>query len=349
MGGASIGKTGLGTARAGLFRGLVFALGVFAVSSGPGLAEQDIKRPGDVAAPNEVCGEKPLLIARMQWPSAIVLSYVHALILERELGCSTQVVAGDTAATISSMVTTGQPDIAPEVWVSRIAGIWNSGFEAARVHPMSPTFGPGALEGWYVPAHVVETFPELSGVDDLAPYADSLAAEGIRPRFISCPPDWACALINRNLLTALGLKERFEIIEPANRFEMDRLIAQSVSRRQPVVFYYWQPNAVLAQFDFKALDMGPFDAENFKCLARLGCAEPVFSAFVAEPVFLVAVDRIVTELPKVSQYLSQARMPIGEMNLILSWQAGGGASFEELAARFVRERQQVWRPWLEGL
>lgn len=342
-------KTGLRRAVAGLFLTAFLALAVLAAAAKPGLADQDKEQSGVAATLNAACGDKPLLIARMQWPSAIVLAYVHALILEQELGCSTQVVDGDPAATISAMVTTGQPAIAPEVWVTRIAGIWNSGVEAARVHPMSPTFGPGALEGWYVPAHVAQAFAELGGVGDLAQYAASLAEEGIRPRFISCPPDWACALINRNLLAALGLKDRFDIIEPANRFEMDNLIAQSVSRRQPTVFYYWQPNAILAQFDFRALDMGPFEGENFKCLARLECAEPVFSAFVAEPVFLVAVDRIVTELPKIAQYLSRARMPVGEMNLILSWQAEGGASFAELAARFVREREQVWRPWLEGL
>jgi len=358
-GGARLRRAGIRWAWAVFFIAALAAL--MGIYTSPGLAQQDTEQPArpvsnvSTASPDSnvrikpACGEKPLTIARMQWPSSIILAYVHALILQKELGCRVQIVAGDMAATISSMATTGQPDIAPEVWPTRIAQIWNSGVEAQRVHDMGATFTPQALEGWYIPAHVVAAFPQLNRAEDLVKYVAALEKEGVRPKFISCPADWACALINRNLLAALGLAGRFEIIEPANRFEMDTLIARAVSRRLPVVFYYWQPNAVLAQFDFKALDMGAFDAEKFKCLARRVCADPGFSAFVEEPVFLVALDRVMLDLPKVAQYLQRARMPVAAMNTILSWRVEDGGSFEDLAARFVAEREDVWRPWVAGL
>ncbi len=176
-----------------------------------------------------------------------------------------------------------------------------------------------------------------------------LTGEGERVRFISCPASWACSLINRNLLRAYGLDQVLDYVEPANRFEMDNLIAQAVSRKQPVLFYYWQPNAVLAQFDFLALDMGEFDEEKFKCLARKLCIDPQPSAFAPEKPFIVVADWVVRTAPDVSAYLRRASMPVEEMNRILSWRAGGEGDFALLAARFIREREDVWRPWVEGL
>ena len=51
-------------------------------------------------------------------------------------------------------------------------------------------------------------------------------------------------------------------------FELDTLISEAESRKEPILFYYWQPNAVLAQFSFKQIDLGPFNKDNFVCLGR---------------------------------------------------------------------------------
>ncbi|VAW16522.1 hypothetical protein MNBD_ALPHA12-769 [hydrothermal vent metagenome] len=339
-------KTGLRRALPAIFAGMGLLLAGLAVLTNPALGQQ--ATGGDKAQnlAKTACGQKQLTIARMQWPSSIILAYVHALILQKEFGCQVRIVGGDMAGSISAMETIGQPDIAPEIWATRIADIWNAAIKSERVDMMGASFAGAALESWYIPAHVQEAFPDLNRARDLAGYVGALREKGVRAKFISCPRDWACAVINRNLLRALGLENAFEIIEPANRLEMDRLIAQSVSRRQPVVFYYWQPNAVLAQFDFKALDMGPFDQQKFKCLGRIKCDQPAFSAFADEPVFVAASDNIVTQLPQVAQYLRRARLPVAEMNQILSWRAQNPDSYENLAARFVAERKDIWGEWV---
>ncbi len=79
------------------------------------------------------CGNRQISIASMQWPSSIILAQVHAQILSGELGCDVSVVPGDMAATASSMATTGQPAIAPELWIERIASIWNPVLETGHV------------------------------------------------------------------------------------------------------------------------------------------------------------------------------------------------------------------------
>lgn len=313
----------------------------------------------------ETCGDRSLSIVQMQWPSSIVLAHIHAIILREELGCDVQIVSGDMAASTSSMAASGEPAIAPELWITRIAPIWNSVLETNRVRTEAPTFSGEDFEGWFLSAQLAEQLPSLKSVgalkEGLLSLTNELQAEtqsdtevaGSPPvqkvRFISCPADWACSVLNKNLLEAYGLRDVLDFVEPANRFEMDVLIAQAVSRHEPVVFYYWQPNGVLAQFDFKALDMGEFNEENFKCLAQHSCTDPQISSFANEKAFIVVADWVSEEVPLVSRYLRGATLPVSQMNEILNWRSQGDVEFEKLAARFVSEREDIWRVWVDGL
>ncbi len=293
------------------------------------------------------CGTEPIVIAGMQWPSSAVLAEIHAQILRREYGCVAEVVPGDLAATSSSMATTGQPAVAPELWINRVADVWNSAIESQSVRQAGPTFDATALEGWFIPDFVADNHPGLTRAASLKDYWQVFrtGATG-KAKFISCPPDWACAVINRNLLTALGLADQFEIVEPANRFELDTLIGEAVSRREAVIFYYWQPNAVLAQLAFRQLDLGAYDAVAAACLAKRVCAEPSPSAFVPEPVVIALADWVFASAPQVAGYFQRAQMPVGEMNALLAWQNEQGETPAVTAAHFISTRADVWRSWI---
>jgi glycine betaine/proline transport system substrate-binding protein len=305
----------------------------------------DAAQSADPAAPPPPCGTQVFNIARMSWPSAELLAEIHARILSREYRCETRVVPGDLAATGSAMGSTGQPAVAPEMWITRIAEVWNAGVEAQQVRQAAPSFAETQLEGWFIPGTVAASQPELTAAAGLA-----AALPAIQPtrkvRFISCPPDWACALINRNLIRAHGLEQLLEIVEPANRFEMDTLIAEAVSRNEPVVFYYWRPNAILAQFDFRPLDMGEYNEEAAKCLARIVCEAPQPSAFASEPVVIALSEWVFAEAPVVASYFGRASMPLAEMDRLLAQLNEPGATVEAVADRFVAEKRDIWGPWV---
>ena len=235
--------------------------------------EADASSSEEPAAP-QPCGGETITIARMQWPSAELLAEIHARLIKQNFGCDVEVVPGDLAATASSMGVNGQPAVAPELWISRVPEIWNGAIKGQEVRQAGASYAEPVFEGWFVPDYEVAAHPDLTNVEALKTYAKDFAAGGKKGRFISCPPDWACAVVNRNMIRANGLQDLFDIVEPANRFELDTLIAEAVSRKEPVLFYYWQPNAVLAQFAFKSLDLGKFDKDAFACLGRAGVRRP---------------------------------------------------------------------------
>jgi glycine betaine/proline transport system substrate-binding protein len=291
------------------------------------------------------CGNRPVSIARMSWPSAELLAEIHARLLAQHFGCEVQVTPGDLAATASSMGSSGQPAVAPEMWVTRIAEVWNGGIEAQMLRPAAPSFVETQFEGWFIPDYVATSHPELLAASGLATALPTINA-GSKVRFISCPLDWACSLINRNLITAQGIADMVEIVEPANRFEMDTLIAEAVSRSEPILFYYWQPNAVLAQFNFVALDMGVYDEEAAKCLARLSCPAPVPSAFSSETVVVALSEWVFTDIPAIAGYFQRSSLPLAEMNAMMAQLSEPGATVEGVADRFVAERGDVWARWV---
>ncbi|NMA97307.1 MAG: hypothetical protein GX970_04210 [Phyllobacteriaceae bacterium] len=315
-------------------------------------AAQD--RPGQATTPAEpttaevappVCGTQPLSIARMPWPSAALLAEIHARILTAEFGCEVRVVAGDMAATASSMGSTGQPAVAPEMWVNRVADLWNAAMDSQMVRSAAPSFVEATFEGWFMPSYLADTFTTAPTAAALAEALPLLQPDE-KMRFISCPGDWACSIINRNLVAAHGLEALVEIVEPANRFEMDRLIAEAVNRRELFLFYYWQPNAVLAQLDFVPLDMGAYDESAAQCLARRVCEDAVPSAFAPDLVVIAVTERIFVNMPTIAGYFQRATLPLAEMDELLAQLNAGASTPEEVADRFVAEREDIWRSWV---
>lgn len=322
---------------------LIWIAGVLAMMPGGVNAQQG---SGFSDLPS-ACGTAKITIAQMPWPSAVILAHVHARILEARFGCDVQVVAGGLTATGSSMATTGQPSVAPELWITRIAEIWNPAIENQNVRQAGLSFAGTALEGWFIPDFVAENHPELSTVEDLRDYWQVFqSGKTGKAQLISCPSDWACSIINRNMLRALELDGLFEVVEPANRFELDTLIGEAMSKHTPILFYYWQPNAVLAQFSFRQLGMGNYDRDAFSCLAKRTCNAPKPSSFAPEPVVIALADRVFEEAPQIAGYFQRAHMPIAEMNMLLAWQSEQGKTGEEAAERFVETREEIWRTWL---
>lgn len=307
-------------------------------------SELDTPEAAEEPAPPP-CGTQPISIARMQWPSSEILAVIHTRLLTEQYGCDVRVQQTDMAAAGSSMGASGQPAVVPELWTARIPEIWNAAVKSQKVRQAGNTYAENGLEGWFVPDYALERWPDIGTIDGLKAHALEFSGGGARARFISCPPDWACAVINRNLMQALGLGRQFEIVEPANRFELDTVLAEAVSRKEPILFYYWQPNAILAQFGFSPIELGPYVPEAFTCLGRIACALPQATSFAPDPVIIAVAEWVFIDAPQVASYFGRARMPIKEMNAMLQALSVGGTP-EDVAASFIATREEVWRPWL---
>ena len=114
------------------------------------------------AAPPPPCGTQQLTIARMSWPSAGLLAEIHSRLLTATYQCNVAVQASDLAAAGSAMGANGQPAVAPEMWVGRIAEIWNAAMNGQKVRQAGTTYAEPGFEGWFVPRYAVAQWPEIT-------------------------------------------------------------------------------------------------------------------------------------------------------------------------------------------
>jgi glycine betaine/proline transport system substrate-binding protein len=297
-------------------------------------------------SPPPPCGTQPISIASMGWPSAELLAAIHARILKAQFDCTVQVLPSDIGSALSGMASTGQPAVAPEMWIDRIAEQWNAASKDQKLRQVGLTYAESQFEGWYVPDYVMSAHPELKSAMSLKADSSIFADAGGKPKFISCPADWACSVINRNLIKAEGLDGLYDIVEPKNRYDLDQTIAAAVSRKQPIVFYYWQPNAALSQFSFKPVDLGPYSKDNFTCLGKRNCGDPKASGFAPEPVVIALADWVFSGAPDVAAYFQRAEMPMDAMNAMLVQLNAPGANVDSVADKFIADQTAVWQKWI---
>lgn len=317
-------------------------------SGGPsvGGAAAPAPRAADPAPEPIPCGTEDFTIAEMGWPSAAILAYIHAAVLRAEFDCTVRLVPGEQEATLSSIATTRQPAVAPEMWISQHADIWNGAMRARSARAAGPTFSGGPLEAWFVPSYVVESHPGLDSAAELIDYWQVFVPEGAsRARLVSCPRDWACSLFNTDMVSAFKLSERFEVFEPADRFEMDSTISEAVARREGVLAYYWQPNGLIDRLDLVPLDMGAFDVGSAQCMALANCVPFSPSAFVPQTVVIAVAEWVFNDAPEVAAYFQRATMPLEEMNRLLAWQIENDASPEAVAQFFLITGREIWQSW----
>ncbi|WP_404401610.1 glycine betaine ABC transporter substrate-binding protein [Pelagibacterium halotolerans] len=301
------------------------------------------------AGPASACASDAFTIAQMNWPSAAILAHIHANILTEEFGCTVRLVPGDPESTLSSMSTTRQPAAAPEIWASRYPEIWNGALRAQSLRAAGDTYSGGPLEAWFVPGYVKANNPALQNAGDLIDHWRVFAQEGAQTaRFISCPSDWACALITEKMLGAFGLDDRFEIVTPEDRLALDRLLTDAVTQGEPVVSYYWQPNGLIDRLELEPLGMGGLDSAAAQCMALAGCVPFGPSSYAPDTVVIALAEWVFTDANEIAAYFGRAVMPVTEMNALLAWQAENEAGIEETAAHFIETRQDLWQQWVDA-
>jgi len=173
---------------------------------------------GGSAAQATECGTKePITVAEMTWLSAGTLAYVTKSILSEGYGCNVQIVPGDTVPTATSMLTKGEPDIAPELWVSTVKSTWDQMLAKGTIYKAGDIFASGGQEGWWIPDYVAEAHPEIRSVSDLKDHwqvFEDASAPG-KGRFYACPPGWGCEIITNNLIKALASTPPMKSTRPA--------------------------------------------------------------------------------------------------------------------------------------
>lgn len=290
-----------------------------------------------------------ITIAEMTWLSAASLAYIADTILSDGYGCNTEIVPGDTVPTATSMVSKGEPMIAPELWVSTAEAIWAKAQESGKAYKAADVFSEGGQEGWWIPSYVAEENPGLKSVTDLKDYAhlfEEPASAG-KGRFYGCPPGWGCEIITNNLYRALDLDSHgWELFSPGSGANLKASIARMATRKKPIVSYYWGPTDVIGKFNLVRLEMPDYEPEKFVCLTDKDCADPQLTGWKPGEVVVGVATELRDKAPVVAEFLSKFTVPNDVISAELAWGDDNSASPEEVAQHFLANHPDVWTAWV---
>ncbi|WP_169054296.1 ABC transporter substrate-binding protein [Nitratireductor sp. XY-223] len=295
------------------------------------------------------CGtEDQITIAEMTWLSASSLAYITQRILVEGYGCNAELVPGDTVPTATSMLSKGEPDIAPELWVSTAQSIWDQMQEKGNVYKANDIFAGGGEEGWWIPDYVAKEHPQIKTISDLKDNWEVFAdiSDPDRGRLYGCPPGWGCEIITNNLYKALELEETFELFSPGSGANLKASFARQVTRKKPIVGYYWGPTDVIGKYNLVRLGMPEYDAEKFTCLTDKNCENPQVTGWAVGEVAIAAVSELKEQAPNVAEFLSKMQVPNAEISAVLAWGDDNKASPEEVAEYFLVNYESIWTQWV---
>ena len=295
------------------------------------------------------CGtDDKITIAEMTWLSASSLAFIAEKILVDGYGCNAELVPGDTVPTATSMLTKGEPDIAPELWVSTAQSIWDQMQEKGNVYKASDIFADGGEEGWWIPDYVARDHPQIKSIGDLKENWEVFAdiSDPSRGRLYGCPPGWGCEIITNNLFKALGLDDSFELFSPGSGANLKASFARQVTRKKPIVGYYWGPTDVIGKYNLVRLDMPQHESGKFTCLTDKNCADPQVTGWAAGEVAVAVVSDIRDKAPAVADFLSKMQVPNKEISQVLAWGDDNKASPEEVADYFLKNHEAIWTRWV---
>ena len=295
------------------------------------------------------CGVmEEITIAEMTWLSASAMAHITEKFLTFGFGCAAEMVPGDTVPTATSMLQNGEPTIAPELWLSTAETIWAKARDKGHLYKAGDVFAEGGEEGWWIPDYVAEAHPGLRAITDIVEYKDLFvepASDGLA-RIYACPPGWGCEITNQNLFRAMGLEEEgFQLFSPGSGANLAASIARKVTRKDPVLAYYWGPTAVIGKYSLVRLEMPPVDDDKFRCLTDKDCENPKLTGWKPGEVALVATTELREKAPAVAEFLSNMQVSNAAISAALAWGDDQSASGREVAAFYLRENTQEWADW----
>jgi len=303
------------------------------------------------------CGDgKTVTFAGIDWESGSFITEVMKTILEKGYDCKVDSIPGNSV-TLEQATANNDVQIFAEEWIGR-SDVWNAASAAGKVKSIGKTF-VGASEGWFVPEYLVKgdasrgieaKVPDLKSVDQLSnPEIVELFKDPEEPskgRFLNCPSGWTCEGVNTAKLEAYKLGETYVNFRPGTGTALDAGISSAYLQGEPVLFYYWNPTAIMGKFKLIQLEEPTYNAECWKELTSASGKREAGCAFPAVEVAYGINSTFAEEAPEIVSILEKATFPLDEVNASLAYMVDEKADAPAAAARFLKTKGDVWGGWV---
>ncbi|WP_425087910.1 ABC transporter substrate-binding protein [Stappia sp.] len=296
--------------------------------------------PLSAQAQEASCGE--VSITQMNWASAEIVTTVAKFIMEQGYGCTVSAVPSDTVPAMASVAENGEPDIVTELWQNSVGDVYERLIAEKKLKQAGEVLVPGGVEGWWLPAYLVEKHPELATIEGVMANPELVGG-----RFNNCPEGWGCRVVSDNLIRAFDLEASgIEVFNHGSGETLASSMAAAYADNEPWFGYYWGPTVPLGKFDMVKVDLGGYNEAAHTANQNKDNPDPKPSDFPTAKIFTAVLTELEQREPEIADLMSKMSFKTDTMSALLAWKDENNASAEEAAVYYLTNHQDEWGPWL---
>lgn len=282
------------------------------------------------------------------WESNQFHNAVAGRIAEEVFDYSWEETNGSTAVMHEGLLN-GDVDVHMEEWTDNIPQ-YQPDVDDGKLQELGTNFNDN-YQGVYVPRYVIEgdeergieaSAPDLKYVWDLKDYPDVFPdeEEDGKGRLYGAISGWEVDDILERKYEHYGLDENFVYFSPGSDTALQTAIINAYDKGEPVAAYYWEPTALLGQYDMVLLEDEPYvDEDAF--LAGETELPPMNVTIAASNDFYENEDN-----KDFIEFLSKYETSSELTSEGLAYAEENNGDFEKGAEEFLKEHSELLDEWL---
>lgn len=305
---------------------------------------------GDDSADNgDSVDRGTIRFAQAGWESNEFHNAVAGLIAKEAFGYDWENVNGSTAVTHEGLLN-GEIDIHMEEWTDNIPK-YIEDRDDGKLQELGVNFDDN-YQGVYVPRYVIEgdeerdieaSAPDLKYFWDLKEYPEVFEDEEDegKGKLIGAISGWEVDGILQNKFEYHDFGENFNYIPPGSDTALQTTIIDAIDKGEPIAAYYWEPTALLGQYDMVLLEDEPYE-DNEAFLAGKTELPPMKVTIAMSNDFYEDEDNQVM-IDFLSNYSTSSELTSEGLALVEE----NNGDFDEAAKIFLREHDDLLDEWLD--
>ena len=287
-------------------------------------------------------GDKPIIkLAENNWSASTLNVTIAKILLEEQMGYKVELVSLDENAQWSA-IAKGDLHASLEIWPSGHVKDTKQYIEEQKSIENGGLLGPIGKIGWYVPTYMVEQHPELAtweGFKD--PKLASLfktAETGDKGQFLAGDPSFV--QYDADIIKNLGLN--LQVVHAGSSEAELAALQAAYSRKDPILFYFWTPHSVHAQYDLAEVKLPSYTPD---CYAKSESGS-VACDYPTDDLFKIFWPGLKEAAPQVYQFLKAMHYTTQDQITMIAAVELDKKTPEEAARAWLDANKETWQKWL---
>ncbi|MFT4189265.1 MAG: glycine betaine ABC transporter substrate-binding protein [Aeromicrobium sp.] len=279
-----------------------------------------------------------IVVGVFSWTAAGVQAEILSQVAEEhpELGVSEIVQQNVDPAVGWAGIDKGDVDVLVEVNLPNQQQFADEAAETTEL--VSETYG-GAVQGWFVPAYLVEEGGAAEGLTSVDQLAEEKYADAVGGVLYDADPGWVTTEQNAARIEGFGLEiEHNPSSEAAELAELKR----AYDDEEPILVYLYRPHWVFDEYDLVQLEEpNPYVEGAFTDGGPTDVAIPTLAANIA------ARKDLQDRAPEFVEFLKNVEIPLEDVEALLAAaNADSSLTPEDLATQWLDENADLVESWL---